>query len=230
MTRPLQSICVLIAGLLVAQAAWCADTLEAALGRMDKEAPTFHGLTADVQMVTYTKVIDDKTTETGQLHIQKLGPSDLRAIIAFKGADKERTVALLGKTVKIYYPQLKGYNEYDLGSQSQVANQLLLLGFGSSGSDLAKSYDIQLAGSETVNGQETSKLVLTPKDASVREHISKVELWIPLNSGHPVQQQFFDPPSTGNWRMVTYTNINMNPAMKGKLDLVLPKGVKKLPS
>lgn len=225
----LQWFCIVAFGLLLQAPAFAADTLPAVLARMDRDAPSFHALTADVTMITYTKVIDDHTTETGQLRIQKLGPNDLRAVIDFKGADQERTVALLGKTVKIYYPQLGGYKQYDLGSQSQVANQLLLLGFGSSGSDLAKSYDIKFLGSEDVNGQQTSKLELTPKDASVQSHVAKVDLWIPSDSGNPVQQQFFDPPSTGNWRKVTYAHMDLNPSIKGKLDLVLPRNAKKLP-
>src|SRR5947209_4423934 len=153
MKRSIQSICIATLAVLAQAPLFAADTLPAVLARMDHDAPSFHALTADVTMITYTKVIDDRTTETGRLQIQKMGANDLRAVIAFKGADQERTVALLGKTVKIFYPQLNGYKQYDLGSQSQVANQLLLLGFGTSGSELSKSYNIQFLGTEEVNGQ-----------------------------------------------------------------------------
>lgn len=204
-----------------------ADTLDAVLARMNQAAPSFHTMTANVTMVTYTSVIDDRSTEKGTLQMQKLGPSDVRAIIAFTGGDQARTIALLGRLVEIYYPNVNTYSKYDLGSQSQMANQLLLLGFGSSGTDLAAGYDIQLVGQEKVGAEDTSKLQLTPKNADIRKKLAKVYLWIPLNAGYPVQQQFFDPPPSGNWRQVTYTNINLHPSLPATpLELKLPKNAK----
>lgn len=204
-----------------------AQNLDAVLARLDATAPGFHGLEADVQMLTYTSVIDDRTTETGHLQMQKLKPEDLRAVIAFKGANQARTLALMGKKITIYYPVLNSYQTVSLGDKGQLANQLLLLGFGSSGSELAENYDVRLAGSEVVQGQDTDKLELTPRDKSVREHLAKVDLWIPVKAGYPVQQQFFDPPSTGNWRKVTYSNINLQPTLKGTLEFKLPKDATK---
>ncbi len=205
-----------------------AQSVQSGLARLDAAAPGFHAMEADVQMVTYTSVIDDHTTETGHLKMQKLRPDELRAIIAFTGADQARTLALLGKKVIIYYPAGNSYQTVSLGDKGQLANQLLLLGFGSSGKDLAQSYDIQFAGSETIGGQPSDKLELIPKDASVRQSLAKVDLWIPVSAGYPVQQQFFDPVSKGgNWRKVTYGNINLDPALKGTLDFKLPKGATK---
>lgn len=203
-----------------------AETLEDVLARMDKAAPSIQAMTAQVKMVTYTAIIDDTTIENGTLQMQKRS-GDLRAVIEFTGANEARTVALLGKLVKIYYPNLKQYQSYDLGKDAQTADQLLLLGFGTSGADLAKSYDIRLAGSDKVDGKDSSELELTPKDPSVKAKLAKVDLWIPADAGYPVQQQFFDPPKPGNWRKVTYSNINLNPDIKGTLDLKIPKGTQK---
>jgi hypothetical protein len=41
-----------------------------------------------------------------------------------------------------------------------------------------------------------------------------------------VQQQFYEPTS-GNYRRVTYSNVNLNPPIKGNLELKLPSGVKR---
>jgi outer membrane lipoprotein-sorting protein len=203
-----------------------AETAADVLARMDKAAPSVQAMTAAVKMITYTAVIDDTTTENGTLQMQKKA-GELRAIIEFTGAGQERTVALLGKLVKIYWPNLKQYQSYDLGKDAQTADQLLLLGFGTSGSDLAKSYDIKLVGPDKVDGKECSELELTPKDPSVKAKLAKVDLWIPADAGYPVQQQFFDPPKPGNWRKVTYSNINLSPDIKGTLDLKIPKGTQK---
>jgi outer membrane lipoprotein-sorting protein len=205
-----------------------AESVEAVLARLDKAAPTIHAMTAQVKMTTYLAVIDDTSVENGKLQMQKVKPGDLRAIVAFQGAEQARTIGLMGKFVEIYYPNLNQYERYDLGKQAATADQLLLLGFGTSGSDLAKSYDIKLAGSEKVNGQDTSKLELTPKDPAVGGKVAKVDLWIPLDAGYPVQQQFLDPPKVGNWRKATYTDINLNPDIeKGTLELKVPKDAKK---
>lgn len=226
-TRTAFAICAAIAaGFVSAPRATAADTVQAVLDRMNQAAPSFHAMTANVSMVTYTSVIDDKTTENGTLQMQKLGPNDLRAVITFTGAEQARTLALMGRIVEIYYPRLNTYQKYDLGSQSQMANQLLLLGFGSSGTELAQSYDIRVAGQEKVGTQDTTKLQLTPKDENVRKHLAKVFLWIPVDAGYPVQQQFFDPPPSGNWRKVTYSDINLHPDIHGKLELKMPKNAK----
>lgn len=204
-----------------------AQSLQDALARMDKAAPGIHAMTAQVKMTTYTAVIDDQSVEDGTLRMQKTKGGDVRAVVEFKGASDARTVALLGRLVEIYYPNLNQYQKYDLGKQGETADQLLLLGFGTSGSDLAKSYEITRVKSETVGAQDTDELELTPKDPAVRAKLAKVDLWIPVNAGYPIQQQFFDPPKPGNWRIVTYSDVSLNPDIPGTLDLKLPKGAKK---
>ena len=69
----------------------------------------------------------------------------------------------------------KQYQDVDLGNKADLTNQFLLLGFGSSGKDLSAAYTIQSEGEETVGGKTTTKLQLIPKDAKVKEKLSKVE-------------------------------------------------------
>jgi outer membrane lipoprotein-sorting protein len=202
-----------------------AESVEAILARMDQAAPNFHAVTADVKMITYTAILSDQTTETGTLKMQRLKGNDVRAIIELSAGTDTRVIAFLGKIVRIYYPKLKAYQDYEVGKNSQVLNQYLLLGFGSSGKDLARSYDITAEGSEDVGGQTTTKLLLVPKDAKVKERLAKVEMWIPKDAAYPVQQQFYEP--SGNYRKVSYSNILLNPPMKGTLELKLPPGVTK---
>jgi outer membrane lipoprotein-sorting protein len=202
-----------------------AESVDAILARMDQTAPNFHAMTADVQMVTYTAILNDKTTEKGTLKMQRLKNNEMRAIIDFSGQTDARVIAFLGKIVRIYYPNLNSYQDFEVGKNTQVLNQYLLLGFGSSGKDLARSYDITPEGSEDVNGQTTTKLLLVPKDAKVKERLTKVEVWIPNGAAYPVQQQFYEP--SGNYRKVTYSNIQLNPPMSGTLELKLPPGAKK---
>jgi len=211
--------------LLALATALNAQSVEAVLARMDQTAPNFRGMTADVQMKTYTAILSDTTVENGTLKMQRLKTGEVRAIIDFSAQTDARVIAFLGNIVRIYYPNLKAYQDYEVGKNSDVLNQFLLLGFGSSGKQLAQSYQITMEGSEKLAGQDTTKLLLTPKDKKVKDHLAKIEMWIPDTAAYPVQQQFYEP--SGNYRIVTYTNVKMNPAIHGVLELKLPKGVKK---
>lgn len=211
--------------LLAACAALHAQNVKDILARMDQAAPNFHAISANVRMLTYTAILSDTTIENGTLKMQRLKPGDVRAVIDFSGQTDAREIAFFGKIVRIYYPKLHEYQDYDLGKNSNMLNQFLLLGFGSSGRELAQSYNITLEGSEKVAGQDTAKLLLIPKDPKVLERLKQVEVWIPNNAAYPVQQQFDEP--SGNYRRATYTDIQLNPPMAGVLELHLPPGTKK---
>ncbi|MBV8552450.1 MAG: outer membrane lipoprotein-sorting protein [Acidobacteriaceae bacterium] len=202
-----------------------AESVNAILARMDAAAPTFHAMSSDVEMLTYTAILSDKTDEKGTLTMQKLKSGEVRAILDFQGASDAREIAFLGKIVRIYYPNLKTYQDYDVGKNTNVLNQFLLLGFGSSGKDLAANYDITAEGAEKVAGQDAAKLLLAPKNEQVKARLSKIEIWIPNNAAYPVQQQFYEP--SGNYRIVTYTDVKLNPPVKGTLELKLPHDVKR---
>lgn len=217
----LAAVCLVVFG----AAALDAQNEQAVLARMDQSAPAFRGMTADVQMKTYTAILSDTTVENGTLKMQRLKTGEVRAIIDFSAQTDARVIAFLGSIVRIYYPNLKAYQDYEVGKNTDVLNQFLLLGFGSSGKQLEQSYQIAAEGQEKVAGQETTKLLLTPKDAKVKQHLAKIEIWVPENAGYPIEQQFYEP--SGNYRLVSYTNIKMNPPIHGVLELKLPKGVKK---
>jgi outer membrane lipoprotein-sorting protein len=200
----------------------CAETLDAVLARMDQAAAQFHSMSADLTMVQHTAVLDDNTTEAGTIKMQK-AKSGTEALIDFTGEKDQRTLGFFDKTIQIFFPKLNLVQVYKLGKNSKFLDQYLLLGFGTSGKDLTKGYDVQLAGVEQVQGQSTSKLVLIPKAGGVKENISKAEIWIPAGSGNPVQQKFYQP--SGNYRLLTYSNFQLNPSL-GSLKLKTPPNAK----
>jgi len=210
---------------LLAGSALYAESADEVLARMDKAAPSFHAMVAQVKMTTHTAIINDTNTESGTFKMQRLKGQDVRAVLDFSGQTDARQIGFLGKIVRIYYPKLNSYQDYDLGKNTDVLNQFLLLGFGSSGKDLAAAYTVTAEGQEKIGGRETTKLALTPKNPEVSKRLSKIEIWIPLDAAYPVQQQFYEP--SGNYRIVAYSDINLHPAIKGKLELKLPSGVKK---
>lgn len=201
-----------------------ADETAAALSRMDKAAVNFRGMTANVLMVQYTKLLDDKTPQNGSIQMQRPKTGEIRAILEFKG---EQTLAFAGKNLTLYYPKTNVYSVYKASTLVGGAlNQFLLLGFGTSGQELQRSYTITADGSEKIGGKTATKLMLVPKDAKVAEKLPKAELWIPEDAGYPMQQQFWESTS-GNYRLLTYSDIKINPAISGNLEFKPPAGAQK---
>ena len=215
---------LIVFSLTIAACVAQAETLPAVLSRMDAGAAKFQAMQANLKMTTHTAILDDDTVESGDIKMQKTS-TETRALLDFNGEKDQRTIAFGDKSIQVYYPNVKLVQIYNVGRQSNVLDQFLLLGFGTSGKDLAKSYDIKLLGGEAINGQDTSHLELTPKSSAVLEIIAKAEVWLPLNSPYPVQQKFYFP--SGDYRLVTYTGFQLNPAFpQGLLKLQIPSGVK----
>jgi outer membrane lipoprotein-sorting protein len=54
----------------------------------------------------------------------------------------------------------------------------------------------------------TAKLQLIPKSDKVRNTYNKIFLWIDLDKGVSLQQQFFSPQ--GDYRLTKYSSIQLN--------------------
>jgi len=194
------------------------------LAKMDKVASGFTGMSSDISQTKYTAVISDKSTESGQFLMKKAG-RDVRALINFTKPDP-KSVGFAGKKAEIYYPEMKTVQEYDLGKQSNMVEQFLMLGFGTTGKELQSNYAVKLVGSETVAGHKTVHLSLLPKSASVKEQFSRFEIWMDDSGEYPVQQQVFQP--SGDYYLITYSNIKLNPTLTdASIAMKLPKGVKR---
>lgn len=200
------------------------QSVDDVLSRMNQAAPNFHAVSARITMTTHTAIIDDTTVESGTFKMQRLKGDETRAVLDFSGQRDARQIGFFGRIVRIYYPKLNSYQDIDVGKNSDVLNQFLLLGFGTSGKDLAASYKITSEGQEKLDGRETTKLLLVPDNQEVIKKLSKIEIWVPNEAAYPIQQQFYEP--SGNYRIVNYSDVTLKP-IKGKLELKLPPGVKK---
>jgi outer membrane lipoprotein-sorting protein len=135
-----------------------------------------------------------------------------------------KTVALDANTVKVFNPKANVVQVYDIGNKRTLVDQYLLLGFGASAADLNKAYNIKYVGQENVSGQPASEIELVPKSPEQLRQLSKVDLWISDKMGIPVQQKFWTG-SAGDYKLVTYSNIKLNPSLSDKeLQLKVPKG------
>ncbi len=125
----------------------------------------------------------------------------------FVEPDKKYVIYSGGK-VQIYQPKIDQVTEYNAGKNRADIESFLVLGFGGSGHDLLKSYDVKFLGQDTANGVASGKLEFVPKSARVKNNIARILLWIDPARGISVQQQFFEPG--GDYRLAKYSDIQIN--------------------
>jgi outer membrane lipoprotein-sorting protein len=216
---PFRTIALLSIALNVAQGQSTAELLS----RLDQAARSFTGATANIRVTTHTAVINEDETEMGTMVVKRYSSNEMRFLINFTGQDAHE-VALHGQTLQIYYPKLNTIHEYDIGKYKELAQELILLGFGMPGRELAANYEISNLGTERVESQESTHLQLTPRAAEVLKQLSRVDLWISLKTNCPVQQKFY--ALGGDYRLVTYSDVKVNPTLPASA-LDLPRSAKR---
>jgi len=185
-------------------AAQAALTAEAVLKQLDREAKQFQSLTADVERTKVTVVVDDRSTESGQMQVRH----DDKMRIELTAPDP-RTILRDGDHLFIYTPKTRQVEEYDLSKHRDLVDQFLLLGFGTSAESLKKGYLITVEGEESIGTQKVVRLELTPKSDEVRKQISKIELWLDEATWLPAQQKFYET-GTEDYFIIRYTNVARN--------------------
>jgi outer membrane lipoprotein-sorting protein len=214
----LQCLALLFAGTTMCRGQSNADILS----RLDRAAHSFSAATANIRVTTHTAIIDEDDTQIGTVAVKRYSPTEMHFLITFSGPDAQ-ALAFRGQTLQIYYPKLNTVREYDIGKYKDLAQKLILLGFGMTGRELNANYHITNFGNEQVQDQDSVRLQLTPKASEVLKQLSKVDLWLSLKNHCPVQQKFYLPG--GDYRLVTYSDVEIKPHLpESALDL--PKAAK----
>ena len=179
-------------------------TTAGVLDMMDKSAKDFRSLTADIENVKYTAVVQDKSTETGQIWVRH----DQKMRIEFTKPET-RTILRTGDSLFLYNPKLNRVEEYDLGKNRAMADQYIRLGFGTKSEDLKKSYLVTVTGEEQFDNRKTVVVELTPKSDQIRSQITRIQMWIDEASWLPIQQKIYETGS-GDYISFHYTNMMKN--------------------
>jgi len=194
--------------------------LDEVLKQIDREQGRFQSLTASIERTKVTVVVNDRSTESGQIEIRRDG----RMRIDLTSPD-QKTILRDGDHFYVYAPKIRRVEEYDLGKHRDLVDQLLLLGFGTSGESLKRSYLITLQGEETLTGQKVVRLELTPRSDDVRKQISKIDLWMNEGNWLPAQQEFYETGS-GDYSIIQYLNVARNVSIPdARFRPAWPKGV-----
>jgi outer membrane lipoprotein-sorting protein len=187
-----------------------APSLETVLRTMDAAAASFQTTQANFVWDQYQKVVDETDTQKGTVYYRRAG-KEIEMMAEIKEPDRKFLLYKDGK-LQIYQPKIDQVTEYSTGGNRNEIESYLVLGFGGSGQELTKSYDVSFQGEETIDSIATGKLQLIPKSEKVRNnYFSKALLWIDLNRGISVQQEFLQ--TQGDYRLAKYSDIQI----KGKI-------------
>jgi outer membrane lipoprotein-sorting protein len=175
------------------------------LSQMNEASKRLKTLSANLENTKVTVLVDDKSTESGQIFFRKGKSTEIR--IEFQ--TPERKILLLKKNKgQIYLPKINEIQEYNLEQNSGLVQQFLLLGFGSDTGDLKKTYNVKYLQEEDLLGDTTVLLELVPRKGNVAAQISKIQMWVSEESWLPTQQKFFE--RGGDYLIARYSGVKVN--------------------
>jgi outer membrane lipoprotein-sorting protein len=204
-------------------------TLDSVLQKMDEASANFHAAEADFVFNQYQRVVDETDTQAGTVYYRRNG-QQTEMMAEFKEPERKYVLYKDGK-LQVYEPKIDQVMQYSTGQNRDTVESFLDLGFGGSGEDLKKLFDVTFEGEETIDNIPTGKLQLVPKSEKTRNNFPQIILWIGLNNGISVQQKLMQ--TQGDYRLAKYSGINLHPKIgndvfklktTGKTQFVSPRG------
>ncbi len=185
--------------------------LDKVLRQLDAASARFKNTEADLKDEFFERVVRDTTTQYGSVYFLRGAKGTEMGLSIIKPSVK--IVHFEGGNGTIYDPaSAKKFNTFSTGNDKAKSESFLTLGFGGSGKDLERAWDIKLLGTEDLqdNGATvaTDKLDLVAKDPSVKQMFSHVVIWVDPVRGISLKQESTTPE--GDKRTVTYSHIRYN--------------------
>lgn len=198
-------------------------SLEKILEGVEKAGNNLQSMRSAIDQKKWTDILEEYDDgESGQFYFLKAKSGVyLRKEIT---KPTQNTLVIQEGEVLFYQPSIKQAQQYQMGKHKDKA-EFLLLGFGSDRETLHKTYNIELLGSEQLEGKETYKVQLTPKSESVAAFFVRIVLWIDPTIWMPIQQQLVEP--TQDHLLIRFSKIELNAKMsKSDFKVKLPSDVK----
>jgi outer membrane lipoprotein-sorting protein len=181
--------------------------IDEVLREMDAASARFKSAEADFRWELYERVVKQVTTvQTGTIYFVKEGANTQMGARIDSPAPK--FLDFREGTLRIFDPGPDHLTTISSKQNQAQIEAFLTLGFGGSGRDLAKTWTISDLGAESVDGVETAKLDLVPKDPSVRNNCTHIIIWVDASRGISLKQKFFMPSE--DTRTSYYSNIRLN--------------------
>lgn len=186
------------------------------LKQLDTASAKFQRATADFQWDNYTKIVHDTTTQKGTIYFERdKSNTDMGAVLVDPNAGpKSKPIKVIhyeAGTVQMFDPGVDQITVLHPDNQAAIES-FLTLGFGGSGTDLARAWNITDLGPETLtdNGQPVNveKLDLVGKDPDARKNFTHITIWVDPSRAVSLKQIFYTP--SGDSRTATYSAIKVN--------------------
>ena len=201
--------------LVVSSLVWCANAspkkgklppdLSEILSHMNDSSKRLKTVSASLEYTKVTVLVDDKSTESGQLFYKKGKGTEI--LINIKKPES-KTILFQKNRAEIFHPRINQVQEYNLEGKNELIERFFLLGFSTDADKLKKDYELKFLKEEELEGDTTAVLELTPRSESTRAQITQVLLWISEESWFPVQQKFIQPG--GDYFTARYTSVKIN--------------------
>lgn len=190
--------------------------LNTVLHEMDQASAKFKSAEADFRWDIYERVVKETTTQNGTIYFLKNG-STLQMGAKINPPSAKIIEYKKGK-LQLFDPGSDHLTLLSAGNNQAQYESFLTLGFGGSGADLAKAWDITDLGTEPINDGSkmvtTTKLNLISKDPNVRNMFTHILIWVDPARGISLKQQFFTPSE--DQRTTYFTNIRYNQSVNTK--------------
>ncbi|MFL6427102.1 MAG: LolA family protein [Acidobacteriaceae bacterium] len=187
------------------------------LAQMDTAAAKFQSTQADFKWDVLQSVVNEHDVQSGTIYFERHSSSTSMA--AYIKQPAEKSVFYDGSTLTLLQPEIKQETLFSAGSNRSQYESFLTLGFGGSGKDLQSNWTVSCQGMESIDGTQTAKLDLKPKQQAVANTFSHVTVWIDPTRSLSLRQIFYEP--SGDNRTATYGGIKYN--TKIPADLFKPK-------
>jgi outer membrane lipoprotein-sorting protein len=189
--------------------------LKTVLAQMDESANSFRSAQADVELEQYTKLVDETSTQTGQVFFRRHGKDKDMDVALRIVTPHPKQVVITGGKLSYYDPKTGQTTERNIGNNRADVESVMNLGFGGRGQELLRDFDVKLIGWELVDNVNTAKLELVPKSDHLRQYFTRMILWIDPKRDVPLQQQRFE--SSKDYQLTHYSNIKVNGRMSDDL-------------
>ena len=186
--------------------------LDAVLRQMDAASLKFQSAEADFRWDLYERVVKQTTTQTGTIYFKKHGTTTVMGARVVSPSIK--LIEFRNGMVRLFEPNTDHLTIIDATKNKEQFESFLTVGFGGSGTELAKAWTISDLGDETIDGVKTAKLDLVAKDPAVRNNCTHMTIWVDPVRGVQLKQSLYMPSE--DYRTAVYANIKYNQKLDEK--------------
>ena len=194
------------------------------LNKMEKAHQELKSLRAELSQQKTNSQIGITDNEYGSLiYKPSAGRAKGKLRIDYTRPSKD-TIALVGDNVIFYQPRINQVFKSTLAkaAKGKVGGFSQLIGLDGSIKSMASSYNIEFLKDETINGQKTTLLRLTPKSAG---QFTAIDIWVNQQNWIPAQWKLVE--RNGDFTIVSLKNVQLNTQIPdAAFNVAIPSGVK----